>query len=161
MRGPTGAVAPRGQRGNGQRQRRRPLQNTNGSGGAGRYMKGGAAKRAAATERGRRRCRRPLQKEGGGDVGGRYRKRAAGTSPPISPPFLPQGIGAVVTGTMPWGRMPQQLHFAIVLVPCQPPCFKWDHRGILPVAVAVAVKVVEYPDGPDRVKWRAPECCKC
>ena len=58
-------VAPRGKRGNGRRQRRQPLQNTNGSEGDDRYIKRGAAKRAAATGRGRRRCRRPLQKASG------------------------------------------------------------------------------------------------
>jgi hypothetical protein len=46
-------VAPRGQRGNGRRQRQRPLQN--GSGGGDRYIERGAAKRAAVTGRARRR----------------------------------------------------------------------------------------------------------
>jgi hypothetical protein len=64
-RGPTGAVAPRRQRGNGRRQRRRPLQNTNGSRGGDRYIKRG------------RLGERPLQEKGGGDDGGRYRERAA------------------------------------------------------------------------------------
>ena len=54
------------------RQGRRPLQNTSGSGGGGRYIKRGQAKGVAGTESGRRRCRRPLRK-----AGGCYRKPAA------------------------------------------------------------------------------------
>jgi hypothetical protein len=62
------------------RQRQRPLQNTNGSGGGGRYIKRGAARRAAVTGKGRRRYRRPLQRAGGRHrrplqkAGGRYRR---------------------------------------------------------------------------------------
>ena len=62
----TGAVVPRGHRGNGRRERRRPSQNTNGSGGGDRHTKRGAAKRAAVAGRGWRRCRRPSQKKAGG-----------------------------------------------------------------------------------------------
>ena len=100
IRGPTGAVAPRGHRENGRRQRRRPLQNTIGSGGGDRCIKRGAAKRAAVTGSGRplqaavtesgrplqaavTESGRPLQaavtEKGGGYFGGRYRKRAAVT----------------------------------------------------------------------------------
>ena len=78
VRGPTGAVAPRGQRGNGRRQRRRPLQNTNGSGGGDRYIKRGAARRAAVTRKGRR------YRERAAVIGGRYRKRAAAMSAAVT-----------------------------------------------------------------------------
>ena len=65
------AVAPRGQRGNGRRQGRRPLQDASGSGGGGRclYIKRGAAKKAAVTVTGSGAAAmaRPLQEVGGGD----------------------------------------------------------------------------------------------
>jgi hypothetical protein len=54
IRGPTGdgggTVAPRGQRGNGQRQGRRPSQDASGNGGGGhyRYIKRGTAKNRKA-----------------------------------------------------------------------------------------------------------------
>jgi hypothetical protein len=80
-RGPTGAVAPRGQRGNRRRQRRRPLQNTNGSGGGGRCIKRGAAK------------------------SGCYRKRAAAMSAAVTVTETGQPLQAAVTGS---GRRPRR-----------------------------------------------------
>jgi hypothetical protein len=104
VRGPAGAVAPRGQIGNGRRQRRRPQQNTNGSGGGDRHDRGrlrerplqeesggddggryrGRPSQATVTERERerRRCQRPLQRAA--VTGGRYRKRAAAMSAAVT-----------------------------------------------------------------------------
>jgi hypothetical protein len=114
-RGPTGAVAPRGQRGNERRQRRRPLQNTNGSGGERRRA-------AAVTQSGGRLGERPLQEKGGGCdggryrewatvVGGRHRKRAAAIPAAVTGGRCRRraaAMAAAVTQTMPRGRMPQQ-----------------------------------------------------
>ena len=77
-------VAPRGQRGNGLRQRRQPSQNTNGSGGGDRYINRGAAKTAAVTGSGRRRCRRPLQNTNGSGGGDRYINRGAAKTAPVT-----------------------------------------------------------------------------
>jgi hypothetical protein len=75
-----------------------------GSRGGGRYTKRGAAQQAAVTEIGRL-SRRPLHKAGGGSAGGRYRNRAAQQAA-VTRSGRP--LQAVVTGTMPWGRVPQQ-----------------------------------------------------
>jgi hypothetical protein len=62
-------VSPRGQRGNGRRQRRRPV----------RCRTRTAAEAATVTKSGGRLGERPLQEKGGGYDGGRHRERAAVT----------------------------------------------------------------------------------
>jgi hypothetical protein len=93
-RGPTGAVAPREHRGNGRRQRRRQLQETNGSGAGDRYTKRGRLRERPSQKAGGR-YRRPLQEAT--VAGGRYRKRAAAMSAAVTESGRP--LQAAVAGS--------------------------------------------------------------
>jgi hypothetical protein len=101
---PNPAIASREHRGTGRRQRRRPLQETYGSGCGDRYIKRGRLREQPLQKVGGR-YRRPLQEAGGGDVSGRYRKRAAVTDGR----YRKRPLQAVVTGSG-WRRCQRPLH---------------------------------------------------